>query len=100
MNISRSRLDGRVGDLAGGRPKPEDQAELGPGLGPLQAGAYEPVHHVDVRQHHLHLPDHDGLHDDVPALQDTLLSGPDIQSIRGAWLRGQLPRSENCVCLR
>lgn len=98
--LFRSRLHLWDGDLQGGRPQSEDQAELGPGAGALQAGADEPVHHVDVRQHHLHLPDHDGLHDDVPALQDPLHCWPDIQSVRGARLRGQLPGSENCVCPR
>ena len=49
----------------GGRPKPQDQAELGPRPWPLQTGPDESVHHVDVRQHHFNISHHDGLHDDV-----------------------------------
>lgn len=40
---------------------------LGCGLGPTEADPNEPVHHVHVWEHHLHLPHHDGLHDGLEA---------------------------------
>lgn len=42
-------------------------ALLGRGTRAPEADPHESVHHVHVRQHHLHLPHHDGLHDGVEA---------------------------------
>lgn len=38
-------------------------ALLGRGARAPETDPDEPLHHVHVRQHHLHLPHHDGLHD-------------------------------------
>lgn len=42
-------------------------ALLGRGSRAPEADPHEPVHHVHVRKHHLHLPHHDGLHDGLEA---------------------------------
>jgi hypothetical protein len=47
----------------------------------VHIGADEPVHHVHVWQHHLHLPHHDGHHDDGSATEDSVHSEADIQGI-------------------
>lgn len=42
-------------------------ALLGRGSWAPETDPDEPVYHVYVRQHHLHLPHHDGLHDGLEA---------------------------------
>lgn len=42
-------------------------ALLGCGPGTPEADSHEPVHHVHVWQHHLNLPNYDGLHDGLEA---------------------------------
>ena len=73
--------------VAGGRPQPQDKEKLGRGARALQTGSDEPVHHVHERQHHLHLPHHDGHHDERQASQDALLGQTNIQVSRrgGRW---------------
>ncbi len=75
----------------------EGQALLGPRPRPHQAGAHEPVRHVHVRQHHLHLSHYDGHHDGGEALQDALLRRSNIQGAGQQQRRGGRTGGEEAI---
>jgi len=54
---------------------------LGPRSWTFQTGPNEPVHYVHVWELHLHLPHHDGRHDDVQTSQDLVLCEASFQGV-------------------